>query len=272
MKRPALLLVFAVILSLSFVQSAHALYKWVDDQGMLHITDYPPPTKEATPAQEPEKAPQPAAAPEQSAPPVAPVAPKAAGPMMVPAMSAPPVAAPATMQTKTVPAASTRPSTTAKGIAATKPSPTAIAVPAPMPAPTSMLPTERPMRSKTPLPAAAMAMFAGGFMLVAILIGVAVYVYFSLCMYLIAKKLNVDVAWMSWVPILQAWPFISSAGKPCWWVLLFFIPLVNFVVYVYLWMCICENLGRSKWLGLLILVPIVNMVLPGVLAFSKKEE
>ncbi len=122
-----------------------------------------------------------------------------------------------------------------------------------------------------PMPAAGMAALAGGFLLIALVIGLAFYIYYSLCMYLIAKKLNVAEAWMSWVPILNLWPFLSSAGKPCWWVLLLFIPLVNVIVMIYLWMCICENLGRNKWLGLLILVPIVNMILPGILAFSKNE-
>ena len=112
---------------------------------------------------------------------------------------------------------------------------------------------------------------AGGVMFIAVLIGLGVYIYYSLSMYLIAKKLNVAEAWMSWVPVLNLWPFLSSAGKPCWWVILLLIPFVNIFVIIYLWMCICENLGRNKWLGLLTLVPVVNLILPGVLAFSKNE-
>ncbi len=112
---------------------------------------------------------------------------------------------------------------------------------------------------------------AGGLMMIVVLVGIAFYVYYSLCMYLIAKKLNVAEAWMSWVPLLNLWPFASSAGKPCWWAILLFIPFVNIIVIVYLWICICENLGRNKWLGLLTLVPVANLVLPGYLAFSKAE-
>jgi hypothetical protein len=48
-----------------------------------------------------------------------------------------------------------------------------------------------------------------------------------------------------------------------------FIPLLNIIVIVYLWMCISENLGRNKWLGLLWLVPLINLVFIGFLAFSK---
>ena len=87
-------------------------------------------------------------------------------------------------------------------------------------------------------------------------------------MYLIAKKLNVTAAWTAWVPILNIWTFFASAGKPLWWIILLFIPLANFFVMIYLWMCIVENLGRNKWLGLVMIVPVANIIYLGVLAFS----
>jgi hypothetical protein len=110
-----------------------------------------------------------------------------------------------------------------------------------------------------------------GFMTTFLLISVGMYIFFSLCLYLIAKKLNVAEAWAAWIPLIQVWPFLTSAGKPCWWVILLFIPLVNIFIGVYLWMCIAENLGRNKWLGLLMLLPIMNFVFLGVLAFSKED-
>jgi hypothetical protein len=97
------------------------------------------------------------------------------------------------------------------------------------------------------------------------------FVYPSLCLFLIAKKLNVSSPWTAWIPIVQIWTYLQAAGKPCWWVLLFCIPVVGVIVFAYVWMCIVENLGRNKWLGLLTLVPIVGFVYIGVLAFSKQE-
>jgi hypothetical protein len=94
---------------------------------------------------------------------------------------------------------------------------------------------------------------------------------FLLCLFLIAKKLNVQAPWTAWVPVVNIWTLLQAAGKPCWWVLLFFIPLVGFIVIIHVWMCITENLGRNKWMGLLILIPIVSLVYIGVLAFSKQE-
>jgi uncharacterized membrane protein YhaH (DUF805 family) len=104
-----------------------------------------------------------------------------------------------------------------------------------------------------------------------VFIGIAFYIYYSLCLFLIAKKLDVPAPWTAWIPLVQLWTFVVSAGKPGWWVLLFLVPLVNFFVGIYLWICVTENLGKNKWLGLLILVPLVGILYPGWLAFSKTE-
>jgi hypothetical protein len=103
-------------------------------------------------------------------------------------------------------------------------------------------------------------------------IAFAVYIFTSLCLFLIAKKLNVPAPWTAWIPIIQVWTFVASAGKAWWWILLLLVPIVNTIVGIYLWICITENLGRNKWLGLLMLLPVINLVLLGILAFSKTEQ
>jgi hypothetical protein len=110
-----------------------------------------------------------------------------------------------------------------------------------------------------------------GFGMLFLILEIALYIYFCLCMFLIAKKLNVPAPWIAWIPLIQVWTIVSSAGKPWWWILLLLVPIVNVIVGIYLWVCITENLGRNKWLGLLMLVPIVNFVFLGILAFSKTE-
>jgi hypothetical protein len=105
--------------------------------------------------------------------------------------------------------------------------------------------------------------------LIVLLIFLGVYVYYSLCLYLIAKKAGVAAAWTAWIPIIQAWTFVASAGKSGWWILLMLVPVINIIVMIYLWMCITENLGKNKFLGLLILLPVINIIYPAFLAFSK---
>lgn len=143
----------------------------------------------------------------------------------------------------------------------------------PQAVPTPTAPAVSPMPMQMPNaagPAALIAMIAA-FGMILIFIAVAVYVYYSLCLFLIAKKLDVPAPWTAWIPLVQVWTFVTSAGKPGWWILLLLVPIVNFFIGMYLWMCITENLGKNKWLALLILVPLVGIVFPGWLAFSKTE-
>ncbi len=160
--------------------------------------------------------------------------------------------------------------------------------------------------SQMPLPQQEMPGFVSALMalsaglgIIMLLIDVAIYVYYSLCNFLIGKKLEVPNSWMAWVPILQVyWPFVGAAGKPWTTALfLFLAPLLGgilaaimatisigmvvflmliigigfLIYYIYLWMCITENLGKNKWLALLMIVPIANLVFIGILAFSKTE-
>jgi hypothetical protein len=115
-----------------------------------------------------------------------------------------------------------------------------------------------------------MALFAGlgTFFIV---LAIAPYLFFCLCLFLIAKKLYVPSPWIAWIPFVQIWTIVSSAGKPWWWILFMLVPIVNVFVSIYLWMCITENLRRNKWLGLLMLLPIINFIFLGILAFSKTE-
>ncbi|MCX5717850.1 MAG: DUF5684 domain-containing protein, partial [Nitrospirae bacterium] len=115
------------------------------------------------------------------------------------------------------------------------------------------------------------AIFASfGIIIIAV---VAIWVvYYLLCLFLIAKKLGIPAPWTAWLPIVNLWTIVTCAGKPWWWMLILFIPLANIFIYIYLWMCISENCGKSKWLGLLILIPTADLVLYGILAFSRGAE
>jgi len=59
------------------------------------------------------------------------------------------------------------------------------------------------------------------------------------------------------------------AGRSGWWTILFFIPLVNIIIGIIVWMGIAEARKQPSWLGILMIIPIANLVIPGILAFSK---
>jgi hypothetical protein len=274
--------ILVCILFFSFMRSSYAIYQWVDEKGQIHLTDYPNPSKgqekeekeppvnqtEVTaPAGDEQVVQQPAAPlekkePVQPQPTPAAVQPLANTQVKKPAEPAPQMPAQQSGKQVIPPAGQ-----------AVQPVPIA-----PMP-PTKAVPQQAippsgmpsiPGFENGPSPEMIAAMLAG-FMSVILIVSAVFYLYSSLCLFLIAKKLDVPAAWLAWVPVLQVWTFFQSAGKSLWWILLFFIPFVNLIVAVYLWMCIAENLGKTKWLGLLTLVPFVNLILPAVLAFSKKE-
>jgi hypothetical protein len=107
-------------------------------------------------------------------------------------------------------------------------------------------------------------------LIVYLILIIVFYVYFSLCLFSIAKKLNVPSPWLAWIPIVSIWTIVSAARKPWWWILLLIVPIINIVIGIYLWICITENLGKNKLLGLLMLVPLVNLLFLGFLAFSRE--
>lgn len=117
---------------------------------------------------------------------------------------------------------------------------------------------------------AALAIF-GVFMVVFFVIFIAIYVYMAICLMKMAKKTNTPNAWFAWIPFLNAWLMIQIAQKEWWWFLLFFIPLVNIVATIVVWMGVARALNKPDWLGILMIVPIANIIVPGYLAFSKSE-
>ena len=105
----------------------------------------------------------------------------------------------------------------------------------------------------------------GGFMLI---IWLAVYVYYALAFTAIANKTGTENAWMAWVPILNLWLMVQVAQKEAWWIILFFIPLLNIVASIVVTMAIAERLGKPSWWGILTVVPVVNVIVPGYLAWG----
>jgi hypothetical protein len=259
----------AILFLLSGVHSAFAFYTWIDDNGQLHVADYPKPQKPAPDSSadqdknktEPEtpassvKTGQPAAVGEKT--PVQP-APSGSAPLPI-----------KTEQTNTQTPSSQALLKTVSSPASSALTMPTVSAPAGVPSTPQAAPAPRMVQpaSKPGFDATALMAGLGSLFLIFVFL---VYLYSCLCLYLIAKKLNLSGTWMAWVPILQVFTFIACAGKPAWWFLLLLVPIVNFFITIYLWMCITETLGREQWFALLTLVPVVNLIYIGVLAFSKE--
>ena len=105
--------------------------------------------------------------------------------------------------------------------------------------------------------------------LFASIFGLVVYVFTSFCLMKIADKLSIPNSWLAWIPIAQAWVMVRAAGKPGWWLILLFIPLVNIVIALIILFAMPVNLGKSSLYGLLPFVPVLGIFLYfGLLAFT----
>ena len=69
--------------------------------------------------------------------------------------------------------------------------------------------------------------------------------------------------WAAIVPIYNVIVLLEITGKPIWWVVLFFVPFVNFVVAILLLFALAKsfNKGAGFAIGLLLLPPIFYSVL-----------
>lgn len=99
-------------------------------------------------------------------------------------------------------------------------------------------------------------------------VAVATWVIFSIPLYAIGKKCGEENAWFAFIPILNLVLMVNIAGQDTWWVILFFIPIINIVIHIIVWMGIAEACDKPSWVGVLMLVPCVNWIVPWYLAFA----
>jgi len=127
----------------------------------------------------------------------------------------------------------------------------------------------------------ALSAFFAAFLIAAIIIAIALYVYFALVLSTLAKKLkHGDIAWLAWIPIANLALFPILADKEWPWVFIFLVPIVN-IVFMIIWTwAIFEKRKYPGWLALIPLVsfiPIIgwlagiaNLVILGLVAWADR--
>ena len=64
--------------------------------------------------------------------------------------------------------------------------------------------------------------------------------------------------WACIVPIYNIIVLLKIAGKPVWWIVLLFIPLVNFVIGILAAIGVAKNFGKSSGFGIgLVFLPFI---------------
>ena len=72
---------------------------------------------------------------------------------------------------------------------------------------------------------------------------IAIYIWLALCLYKIANKTNTPNAVLAWIPIANFYLMCKIARQPGWWTLLFFVPLLNLIILIVVWMGIAAALN-----------------------------
>jgi hypothetical protein len=133
------------------------------------------------------------------------------------------------------------------------------------------------------LPFAGMAALAGVFLVFAVIIALALYVYTSWAMMTIARKLKYDKGWLAWIPIvnLVLWPILAKKREGAWpWVFIMLVPIVN-IVFMIMWTWQIYELRKYPgWLSLITLlgfVPVIgglagiaNIIILGLVAWKDR--
>lgn len=134
------------------------------------------------------------------------------------------------------------------------------------------------------VPEALIAFFAGILML-AIIIGIAIYIYTSLAFMKIGQKAKLKTPELAWIPGIGPTILAYQSSKMHWWPWLLlagiiipylnFIAIITFTVFTYIWMWkLFENIKKPGWWPLLQLIPfigqIIFLVLIGIAAWDDK--
>lgn len=98
------------------------------------------------------------------------------------------------------------------------------------------------------------------------------YAYHAYSLMVLARKTDTPNGILAWIPLANLFLMVQVGGKPWWWVLLFFIPLINIIFIVFVWVSIAEAVEKEKWWGIMVIVPIMNLIMPGYLAFSASKK
>ena len=94
-------------------------------------------------------------------------------------------------------------------------------------------------------------------MIALVLIGIVLAVLEIAALWMVFSKAG-RPGWAAIIPIYNIVVLCEIAGKPAWWVVLFFIPFVNLIVAIILSIAVAKKFGKGAGygLGLALLSPV----------------
>ena len=72
--------------------------------------------------------------------------------------------------------------------------------------------------------------------------------------------------WACIIPIYNIYVFLKIAGKPGWWLILFFVPVLNFIFGIIALAAFAQNFGKGA--GFIVGLIFLPIIFYPILAFS----
>lgn len=76
--------------------------------------------------------------------------------------------------------------------------------------------------------------------------------------------------WAAIIPLYNIWVLMEIVGRPGWWLILFFIPLVNFIIGIIVSIDLAKSFGKSAAYGIILLF-FLNIIGFLMLGFGSAE-
>ncbi|MGZ8631382.1 MAG: DUF5684 domain-containing protein [Actinomycetota bacterium] len=72
-----------------------------------------------------------------------------------------------------------------------------------------------------------------------------------------------EEGWKSLIPIYNWYVLLKIVGRPGWWLILYLIPIVNFVIWIIVSIDLAKSFGKGTGfaIGLILLAPIFYLIL-----------
>ena len=124
----------------------------------------------------------------------------------------------------------------------------------------------------------AMGAAVGAIIMFLVVLFLAYYIFNSLAMVAIAKKIGTKNPWLAWIPIANIYLMTQMVGISGWWtfgILAVFVPFIGGPLVlagtIYLYWIIAEKVERPGWFAILLIIPIVNLVILGMMAWGTPD-
>ena len=106
---------------------------------------------------------------------------------------------------------------------------------------------------------------SAGVAILFILIGIAAYLFYGYCLGLVFRKAGQPL-WAGFVPIYNSYILLKVVGRPGWWLILYFIPVINFIITIIVYLDLAKSFGKG--VGFALGLIILSFIFIPILAFS----